>query len=81
MLSSRDLSFPILHTHLFNNVVVTSGDIDGVVLGAWASLNDSISESEYAPEDSGTCDGFWAAAVVWSDVWDQKTFDRVSSSA
>ncbi|CAM8951081.1 unnamed protein product [Rhodiola kirilowii] len=75
--SSRELSFAILHSHLFSNVVITSGDIDGVVLGAWTNLDDSSSMVESAIEDGDTQDGFWAAAVVWSDVWDQKTFDRM----
>uniref|UniRef100_A0A7N0TN62 Spatacsin C-terminal domain-containing protein n=1 Tax=Kalanchoe fedtschenkoi TaxID=63787 RepID=A0A7N0TN62_KALFE len=75
--SSRELSFAILHTHLFNDAVITSGDIDGVVLGVWTSLDNSSSMVESAIEDGNTHDGFWAAAVVWSDVWDQKTIDRM----
>lgn len=65
-----------LNLHLFNNLVIECGEIDGVVLGSWTNINESPSET-MVDEDNAHA-GYWAAAAVWSNAWDQRTIDRVS---
>lgn len=55
---------------------IPCGDIDGVILGSWAYMDDGSSTSD-ADEDS-TPPSYWASAAAWSDAWDQRTIDRVS---
>ncbi|XVF15027.1 hypothetical protein REPUB_Repub09cG0114100 [Reevesia pubescens] len=59
----------------FNNLVIECGEIDGVVLGSWANINENSSDSVL--NQGGAHAGYWAAAAVWSKAWDQKTIDRI----
>ncbi|KAK6150525.1 hypothetical protein DH2020_015457 [Rehmannia glutinosa] len=70
-----EISLRLLHP-LFNNIVITCGEIDGVVLGSWTTVD----EHSVAPEvdDDSSHAAYWTAAVAWSDAWDQKVIDRVS---
>ncbi|GMI68631.1 hypothetical protein like AT4G39420 [Hibiscus trionum] len=59
----------------FNNLKIECGEIDGVVLGAWANVNENSSDTML--EQDGVHAGYWAAAAVWSKAWDQRTIDRI----
>ncbi|MBA0562724.1 hypothetical protein Golob_007747 [Gossypium lobatum] len=59
----------------FNNLKIECGEIDGVVLGAWANVNENSSDT--VPDQDDVHAGYWAAAAVWSKVWDQRTIDRI----
>ncbi|KAB2051998.1 hypothetical protein ES319_A12G090100v1 [Gossypium barbadense] len=59
----------------FNNLKIECGEIDGVVLGAWATVNENSSDT--VPDQDDVHAGYWAAAAVWSKVWDQRTIDRI----
>ncbi|XVE86639.1 hypothetical protein DITRI_Ditri18aG0050700 [Diplodiscus trichospermus] len=59
----------------FNNLRIDCGEIDGVILGSWANV-DEISSDPVLDQD-GTHAGYWAAAAVWSKAWDQTTVDRI----
>ncbi|KAK9272515.1 hypothetical protein L1049_002888 [Liquidambar formosana] len=56
--STGGINLRILDLHLFNNLVIECGEIDGVVL-------------------DNADGGYWAAAAVWSNTWDQRTIDRI----
>ncbi|CAN0865216.1 hypothetical protein LINGRAHAP2_LOCUS9174 [Linum grandiflorum] len=78
--STNGLDSPI-RLHLLNSLpyseaVVECGEIDGVVLGSWTTISENTPDPEVG-EDEGQA-GYWAAAVVWSGAWDQRTIDRVS---
>lgn len=74
--SSERIKLHLLHAHLFGNLVVECGEIDGVVLGSWTSVNEN-SPDPVVDEDTAQA-GYWAAAAVWSSAWDQRTIDHVS---
>ncbi|GMI67631.1 hypothetical protein like AT4G39420 [Hibiscus trionum] len=59
----------------FNNLKIECGEIDGVVLGAWANVNENSSDTVL--EQDGVHTGYWASAAVWSKAWDQRTVDRI----
>ncbi|XP_038999892.1 uncharacterized protein LOC120125556 isoform X2 [Hibiscus syriacus] len=59
----------------FNNLKIECGEIDGVVLGAWANVNENSSDTVL--DQDGVHAGYWAAAAVWSKAWDQTTIDRI----
>ncbi|XP_043696644.1 uncharacterized protein LOC122647289 isoform X2 [Telopea speciosissima] len=59
----------------FNNYIIECGEIDGVVIGSWTNI-DKTSDS-LVFEEENTDAGYWAAAAVWSDAWDQRTIDRI----
>lgn len=61
----------------FNKLKIECGEIDGVVLGAWANVNENSSDTVLDQDDVHA--GYWAAAAAWSKVWDQRTIDRVSN--
>ncbi|KAJ0041339.1 hypothetical protein Pint_27017 [Pistacia integerrima] len=65
----------LLNSHLFGNLVIECGEIDGVVLGSWTNVNESSSKP-VIDEDNAHA-GYWAAAAVWSNAWDQRTVDRI----
>lgn len=58
-----------------HDLTIACGEIDGVVLGNWNSLQIPMtthtSLEELAP-------GYWAGAAVWLDEWDKRTLDGVS---
>ncbi|KAL6583192.1 hypothetical protein OROMI_005270 [Orobanche minor] len=60
---------------LSNNLTIVCGEIDGVVLGSWKTVD----EHSVAPEADVDINhaAYWAAAVAWSDVWDQRVVDRI----
>ncbi|KAH9669492.1 Spatacsin C domain-containing protein [Citrus sinensis] len=51
------------------------GEVDGVVLGSWTNVNESSSNPVIDEENAHI--GYWVAAAVWSNVWDQRTIDRI----
>ncbi|XWS29439.1 hypothetical protein CRYUN_Cryun24cG0029700 [Craigia yunnanensis] len=59
----------------FNNLMIECGEIDGVVLGSWANVDENSSDPVL--DQDGAHDGYWAAAAVWSKAWDQRTIDRI----
>lgn len=52
------------------------GEIDGVVLGSWTTVDEHSVASEV--DDDTSHAAYWAAAAAWSDAWDQRVIDRVS---
>ncbi|KAM6563640.1 hypothetical protein CsatB_023638 [Cannabis sativa] len=65
----------LLHSDVFNNFTIECGEIDGVVLGSWTNVNENPSVP--VVEDENVLGGYWAAAAVWCNVWDQRTIDRI----
>ncbi|KAG9456856.1 hypothetical protein H6P81_001364 [Aristolochia fimbriata] len=57
------------------DAIIECGEIDGVVLGSWPNLDEG--HSFQAPEGDQVDAGYWAAAAIWSDVWEQITVDRI----
>lgn len=66
----------LLHNHSFDSLVIECGEIDGVVLDTWMNINENSSALEVDDDDDGHV-GYWAAAAVWFDAWDQRTVDRM----
>eukprot|EP00257_Ricinus_communis_P021930 XP_015581513.1 uncharacterized protein LOC8264038 isoform X1 [Ricinus communis] len=81
MRATRPLNFPggiklqLFHSHLFSNLIIECGEIDGVVLGSWTSMNENSLDSVVDEDTAGA--GYWSGAAVWSSVWDQRTIDRI----
>ncbi|GMH24506.1 hypothetical protein Nepgr_026349 [Nepenthes gracilis] len=65
----------LLHPYGFRNLIIECGEVDGVVLGSWTSFNGSSIVPD--GDEDCSCAGYWAAAAIWSSVWDQKTIDRI----
>ncbi|CAI0554927.1 unnamed protein product [Linum tenue] len=65
----------LLNSLPHSDAVVECGEIDGVVLGSWTTISENPPAAE-ADEDVAQA-GYWAAAVVWSGAWDQRTIDRI----
>lgn len=63
--------------HTSDNLTIECGDVDGVVCGLWVSVDNSSPVSEIC-EDNGHA-GYWACAFAWSNAWDDRTMERVSS--
>lgn len=61
---------------LYNDMKIECGEIDGIVSSTW--MNISTSSSVEVTDDNGACAGYWAAAAVWSSIWDQRTVHRVT---
>lgn len=70
-----EISLHLLHP-CFNNLIISCGEIDGVVLGSWTSVDDRSIDSEVGGESN--YGAYWSGAVAWSDAWDQRVTDRVS---
>lgn len=66
-----------LKFHVNDSFVIECGDIDGVILGSWANLDDDPTVSVVDEENAHV--GYWACAATWADAWDQRTIDRVCS--
>lgn len=66
----------LLCNHTFENFIIECGEIDGIVLESWMNTNESSPILEVDEDDAHA--GYWAAAAVWFDAWDQRTVDRVS---
>ncbi|KAJ0988045.1 hypothetical protein J5N97_006401 [Dioscorea zingiberensis] len=58
-----------------DNLTIECGDIDGVVCGLWASVDNGSTISELC-EDNGHA-GYWACAFAWSSAWDDRTMERI----
>lgn len=69
----EERSLELLHP---DNLIIVCGEVDGVVLGAWTSIDEQIVPSEV--DDDSSHAAYWTAAVAWSDAWDQRDIDRVS---
>ncbi|KAG4391449.1 hypothetical protein AAZX31_05G173100 [Glycine max] len=65
----------LLHNHSFHSHVIECGEIDGIVFDAWIDISESSSALEVDEDDAHV--GYWAAAAVWFDAWDQRTVDRM----
>ncbi|KAI9108709.1 hypothetical protein K1719_020356 [Acacia pycnantha] len=61
--------------HVYDNFVIECGEIDGIVLDSWINTSETSSTMEVDEDDAHV--GYWAAAAVWFDAWDQKTVDRM----
>ncbi|XP_010261035.1 PREDICTED: uncharacterized protein LOC104599968 [Nelumbo nucifera] len=73
--SSDGIKLHLICSHSSNNISIECGEIDGVVIGPWASNNEMSTFP--VPDEDDTHTGYWAAAAVWSDAWDQRTIDRI----
>ncbi|KAJ1412899.1 hypothetical protein SESBI_20049 [Sesbania bispinosa] len=65
----------LLHNHSFDSLVIECGEIDGVVLDTWMNINESSPALEVDEDEAHV--GYWAAATVWFDAWEQRTVDRM----
>nr|KYP67561.1 Spatacsin [Cajanus cajan] len=65
----------LLHNHSLDNHVIECGEIDGIVFDTWINISESSSALEVDEDDAHV--GYWAAAAVWFDAWDQRTVDRM----
>ncbi|PIA25431.1 hypothetical protein AQUCO_11400007v1 [Aquilegia coerulea] len=65
----------LMCSHSVMDYVIECGEIDGAVIGPWANIDESSSKN--VVEDNIMHFGYWAAAAIWSDAWDQKTIDRI----
>jgi spatacsin len=72
---SSEISLHLGGSSLFQHLKIECGEVDGVVLGSWTKINESA--SEHAPDETDAVAGYWAAAAVWSNAWDQRTFDHI----
>ncbi|CAN8328713.1 unnamed protein product [Cochlearia groenlandica] len=72
---SSKLSLNLGRSSLLQHLEIECGEVDGVVLGSWTKINESA--SEHAPDETDAIAGYWAAAAVWSNAWDQRTFDHI----
>ncbi|XP_057774546.1 uncharacterized protein LOC130993606 isoform X2 [Salvia miltiorrhiza] len=70
----REISLDLLHP-LFDHLVISCGEIDGVVLGSWTTIDKQSIAAEV--DDDTTHAAYWAAAAAWSDAWDQRVVDRI----
>ncbi|XP_020677460.1 uncharacterized protein LOC110096041 isoform X3 [Dendrobium catenatum] len=64
-----------LKFHVNDSFIIECGDIDGVILGSWANLDDGPAFSVVDEENVHAA--YWACAATWADAWDQRTIDRV----
>ncbi|KAK6924171.1 Spatacsin, C-terminal domain [Dillenia turbinata] len=74
-LSSEQNNLPLFHSLSPEKFIIECGEIDGVVLGSWTTLDEDTGPPLI--DEDGLCSGYWAAAAIWSEAWDQKTVDRV----
>ncbi|MED6158928.1 hypothetical protein PIB30_037567 [Stylosanthes scabra] len=65
----------LLHNHSYDTLVIECGEIDGIVLDSWMNSNES--SSSVAVDEDEAHVGYWAAAAVWFDAWEQRTIDRM----
>ncbi|KAK7399452.1 hypothetical protein VNO78_10634 [Psophocarpus tetragonolobus] len=65
----------LLHNDSFDSHVIECGEIDGIVFDTWINISESSSDLETDEADAHV--GYWAAAAVWFDAWDQRTVDRM----
>ncbi|KAI4310715.1 hypothetical protein MLD38_035669 [Melastoma candidum] len=73
--ASREDDSQVSLSTLFTEVTIECGEVDGVVLGPWVNLSSNY--TDYPVNEESALTGYWAAAAVWSNNWDQKTIDRV----
>lgn len=69
-----EISLHLLHP-LFKDLIISCGEIDGVVLGPWTAIEDLPVAAEV--DDDTSHAAYWATAAAWSDVWDQRVVDRI----
>ncbi|XP_052197729.1 uncharacterized protein LOC127804771 isoform X2 [Diospyros lotus] len=75
VLSEGEITLCFPHLHSFKDQIIECGEIDGVVLGSWASIDENSFTP--MPDEDVNHAAYWAAAAIWSDAWDQITVDRV----
>ncbi|CAL0330002.1 unnamed protein product [Lupinus luteus] len=73
--SPLEIQLRLLHNHSFDGHVIECGEIDGIVLDSWMNINGSSCSTEVDEDDAHA--GYWAAAAVWFDAWEQRTVDRM----
>lgn len=66
----------LLLSPMFANFAIECGEIDGAVIGSWVNVGGNSLDA--VVNEESVHGGYWAAAAVWSSIWDQKTVDRVS---
>lgn len=66
----------LLRNNSFDSLVIECGEIDGIVSDTWMNINENSSALEVDEDDAHV--GYWAAAAIWFDAWEQITVDRVS---
>ncbi|KAH6833706.1 spatacsin carboxy-terminus protein [Perilla frutescens var. hirtella] len=69
-----EISLHLLHP-LFKDLIISCGEIDGVVLGSWTTIDEHSVAAEL--DDDTSHAAYWATAAAWSDVWDQRVVDRI----
>ncbi|KAK7247505.1 hypothetical protein RIF29_42388 [Crotalaria pallida] len=65
----------LLPNHSYGSLVIECGEIDGIVLDSWMNIDESSCSLEVDEDDAHA--GYWAAAAVWFDSWEQRTVDRM----
>ncbi|KAK4394130.1 hypothetical protein Sango_1883800 [Sesamum angolense] len=69
-----EISLRLVHP-LFKNLIILCGEIDGVVLGSWTTVDEQSVAADV--DDDSSHAAYWAAAMAWSDAWDQRVIDRI----
>ncbi|KAL0350036.1 UNVERIFIED_CONTAM: hypothetical protein Sradi_4152800 [Sesamum radiatum] len=69
-----EISLHLVHP-LFKNLIILCGEIDGVVLGSWTTVDEQSVAADV--DDDSSHAAYWAAAMAWSDAWDQRVIDRI----
>ncbi|KAK7399448.1 hypothetical protein VNO78_10630 [Psophocarpus tetragonolobus] len=70
-----EIKLRLMHNDSFDSHVIECGEIDGIVFDTWINISESSSDLEADEADAHV--GYWAAAAVWFDAWDQRTVDRM----
>lgn len=70
-----DINLHLLHPP-YKSLIIPCGEIDGVVLGSWTSIDEQSIPT--GVDDDSSEAAYWIAAAAWSDAWDQRIIDRVS---
>ncbi|XP_056159194.1 uncharacterized protein LOC115681990 isoform X4 [Syzygium oleosum] len=65
----------LLLSPMFVNITIECGEIDGAVIGSWVNVGGNSLDP--VVNEESVHGGYWAAAAVWSSIWDQKTVDRI----
>ncbi|KAF8012156.1 hypothetical protein BT93_I0323 [Corymbia citriodora subsp. variegata] len=71
----EQINMQLLLSPMFTNITIECGEIDGAVIGSW--VNVSGNSLDPVVNEENVHGGYWAAAAVWSSIWDQKTIDRI----
>ncbi|KAF6149487.1 hypothetical protein GIB67_011388 [Kingdonia uniflora] len=75
LLEENMLHLNLTCSHSFKDCIIECGEIDGVVTGPWENIDNRPAFLVVDEDNSYT--GYWVAAAVWADAWDQRTIDRI----